>query len=115
MYYGRRVTLERKNKTDPNSIIIDFIHDLSATEMYPLIFNQIAELPGFVHKTTCLIETVGDGLSAVSQLVFDTEENLLAYISNPATDSLTEYLISLANDANINIHMVDGELELLHL
>jgi hypothetical protein len=115
MHYGRRVTLERKNKTDPNSIIIDFIHDLSATEMYPLIFNQIAELPGFVHKTTCLIETVNEGLSAVSQLVFDTEENLVAYTSNPATESLTEYLISLANDANIDVLVVDGEIAVLHL
>lgn len=114
MYYGRRVTLERKNKTDPRPTIINFIYELSSSDMYPAIFDQLAELPGFVHKTTCLVETPDD-LTAISQVVFDTEENLLVYTSNPATVSLTEYLITLAEDSNIIVSIKDGELVSLHV
>jgi len=114
MYYGRRVTLERTNKTDPRPKIINFIYELSSSDMYPAIFGQLAELPGFVHKTTCLVETADD-LTAVSQVVFDTEENLLAYTSNPATVSLSDYLITLAEDTNITVSIEDGELASLHI
>jgi hypothetical protein len=47
--------------------------------------------------------------------VFDTEENLLAYTSNLATVSLSDYLITLAEDANITVSIEDGELASLHI
>jgi antibiotic biosynthesis monooxygenase (ABM) superfamily enzyme len=114
MYYGRRITLTRKNKTDPHNTIINFIYDLASTEAYLIVFEQLSSMPGFVHTTTSHMETADD-LASVTQTVFDSEEHALAYTSSPSTNSLLEYLITLANDANIDIKVEDGKINTLHI